>query len=90
VQLFLEVLVHHVDHAVAESPQEKEGGDEDEGEDQAFAVGPRENAGLVPERGGRIVLEHVSWVEFVWIAIQAAHTGIILLLGETDEIGVVD
>jgi hypothetical protein len=38
VQLFLKVLVHHVDHSVAESPEEEQRADEDEREEQALSV----------------------------------------------------
>ena len=38
VQLLLKVLVHDVDHAVADSPEEEQRADQDEGEDQVGAV----------------------------------------------------
>ena len=37
-QLLLEVLVHHVDHPVAESPEEKQGAHQDESECQVLPV----------------------------------------------------
>jgi hypothetical protein len=44
MQLRLKVLVHHVDHPVAGSPEEKQRADEDEGEEKAFAFGGDEHA----------------------------------------------
>ena len=38
MQLLLEVLVHHVDHAVAESPEREQQDEEDEGEGDVPAV----------------------------------------------------
>ena len=46
-QLLLEVLVHHVDHPVADSPQEKQRADQDEREHQVHAVIAYEEALLV-------------------------------------------
>jgi hypothetical protein len=39
----LKVLVHRVDHPVAEGPQEKEGGDKGEGDTVFFSFGRTEN-----------------------------------------------
>ncbi len=38
VKLVLEVLVHDIDHAIAEAPEEEEGTDEDEGDEVVAAV----------------------------------------------------
>ena len=38
MQLFLKMLVHHVDHAVAESPKRKQQDEEEEGEDDVAPV----------------------------------------------------
>jgi hypothetical protein len=38
VQCFLKVLVHHVNHPVAESPKGKQQDEEEEGEDDVLAV----------------------------------------------------
>ncbi len=46
IQLLLEMPVHHVDHAVADSPEEEEGSDQDEGEDQVGPIGANEEAFL--------------------------------------------
>ena len=45
MKLVLEVLVHDIDHAVAETPEEEEGTDEDEGDEVVAAV-------LAAEEGG--------------------------------------
>jgi hypothetical protein len=38
MQFLLEMFVHYVDHPVAESPEEKQRGDEDEGEGDVSPV----------------------------------------------------
>jgi hypothetical protein len=43
------MLVHHVDHAVAESPEEEERTDEREGDEVAFAVSGGEETLFVHE-----------------------------------------
>ena len=55
VQLLLEVLVHHVDHPVAEAPEGKQQDEEDECEEDIPAVVRDEHAlsrGRGPSRGG--------------------------------------
>ena len=49
---FLEVLIHDVDHAVAECPEEEEGADERERERQILPVFGDEETGLLGGRGG--------------------------------------
>ena len=45
-QFLLEMLVHHINHSVAEAPQEEERTDENEGDEQAFAFLGGEEAGF--------------------------------------------
>ena len=47
MQFLLEVLVHHVDHAVAEAPEQKQRTDEDEREHHVLAVSEDEHALLL-------------------------------------------
>jgi hypothetical protein len=47
MQLFLKVLVHHVNHSVAESPKEKQRADDAKGECHALAVVGNEHALLI-------------------------------------------
>ena len=54
VQLVLKMLVHHVNHAVADSPEEEQRGHEGEGDDHVLAVGQLEHAGF----GGLIGVAH--------------------------------
>jgi hypothetical protein len=39
MQGILEMLVEDIDHAVAESPEQKQGRDEHEGHEQVFSIG---------------------------------------------------
>jgi hypothetical protein len=55
MQLFLKVLVHHVDHSVAESPQEKQRADDAKGKNHALAVIRHEHALLVGSHGVELV-----------------------------------
>jgi hypothetical protein len=41
-EFFLEVLVHDIDHAVAEAPEQEQGGDERERESDIAAAGDGE------------------------------------------------
>ena len=53
VKFLLEMLVHHVDHPVAEPPEEEQRADEKEGEDHPLAVGRDEHALLLGVHAGR-------------------------------------
>jgi hypothetical protein len=52
VQLLLEVLVHDVDHPVAEAPQEEQAAHEREGQDEVAPVPDGEEASLGCGRRG--------------------------------------
>jgi hypothetical protein len=51
MQFLLKMLVHHVDHPVAESPEEKQRADEGEGEDEVSPVLHDKEAFLVGTHG---------------------------------------
>ena len=51
MQFLLKMLVHHVDHPIAESPEEKQRADEGEGEDEVSPVLHDEEAFLVGTHG---------------------------------------
>jgi hypothetical protein len=46
VEFLLKMLVHHIDHAVADSPQEEQRTDQDKREDQVGSIGANEEAFL--------------------------------------------
>jgi hypothetical protein len=52
VQLILEVLVHRIDHPVAEAPQQEERGDEEECDGVVLAIGRAEEARFRGRCGG--------------------------------------